>query len=164
MDDVKRYDIGGTVYEQRMPVLGQLMELARLFTSVDMATVRDEAAFASALGQALPRFLAIVLVPEGTRAHRRDMDARAETMAENCTGTTARDVVRDFFDWPGVLEEMSAMGSARTALGTMLAAAAKGRESAGTSWPDTSSAGPCSSPEETSPDASASCGACGPTR
>jgi hypothetical protein len=162
MDDVKTYEIGGATYEQRRPVLGQLLQLSTLLTSVPEGVMKNAEDFAQVLGEMLPEFLAVVLTPQGVRLTEKDTPALAATLAETCPGAVAQEAVRDFFDWPNLAEELVAAGTARNALGAVVAATR--RESAGENCESTSSDGPCSSAGATSQSASACCGPCGETK
>jgi len=156
--DEKTYCIAGKVYIHRKPVLGQLLQLSLLFDGTELEEISDSVAFAASLGQALPRFLAIVLTPEGQPLHKRNLEELSRELENSCPASTALEVLHDFFAWPKIVEEFSAGNLAVALLGQVIHASATARASSGTSSETTSKTGSSCSAGETLPNESASSG------
>jgi len=96
MEKQKKYEIGGTVYVQRPLVLGQIAQLTALLSGIAVYQGVGPAGLVVALGDRLPRALAIVLSPEGVPAKDKDLDV-IETAMCDADPLTALQAVEDFF-------------------------------------------------------------------
>lgn len=161
--EVKCYEIGGVVFEQRYPVMGQLLEVAELLAPLSAGT-DNPAAVLRELGDRQFDFIAILLCPQGICLIHRNVEEIAQHLRNHLRATTAQEAVRDFFDWEGLVEEIAAVNSVRAEMAMILMA---GQEVTAPAGPDGSDGAnlptdsPTSSPscaQETSPGATPSSG------
>lgn len=150
-DDVKRYEVGGKAYEQRYPVLGQLLAVSELIMDIDPDTPRDR--MLDVLGVKQFELLAVILVPEGMQPRAVDRADLAEELRYSLRATQAQEVVADFFGWPGMVEEWTAMNGMHGLMNSMVGVVAQAREklSAGPSSGNGSGTSSEPSAAETSP-------------
>ncbi|WP_298434585.1 hypothetical protein [Geobacter sp.] len=94
----KRYEIDGKVYLQRPLVLGQIRQLMPILEGVAIHPQSDAMQLIGALGDKMPKALAVVLTPEGTSVRDKDLQALAEEIEFGISPEQVFVVVEDFFD------------------------------------------------------------------
>lgn len=94
---MRRYLINKKTYIQKPLVLGQIKQLTDAMSGITIDMSLGILGIVSALGNKLPIILAAVLIPEGTNAKERAIDAIAADLKENCDVVTAIEVIEDFF-------------------------------------------------------------------
>lgn len=92
----KRYEIGGKTYIQKALVLGQISQLTALLGDVSFFTGYGPMGIISALGDKLPRAVAIVLTPEGVPLKSKNISEVEDAVSELDPLITVQ-VVEDFF-------------------------------------------------------------------
>lgn len=113
---VHSYEIGEKTYEQKPLVLGQLRQLLDVVAGTLIPHGADAMALVAALGDKLPRALAIILTPEGVNLRNKDIDALAANLEFDISLEQSMQVVEDFFTCnpiASLLEKLTgAMGKA----------------------------------------------------
>jgi hypothetical protein len=152
-----QYDLGGKRYTQRALVLGQLQLLIDVLKECAIPVGASVLQIVEALGDRLPRALAVVLVPEGVAIKDRDLEAEISDIINNMDITTAVGVIEDFFSCNPLYSIFDRL------IGLQNAFKQRKRDSVPEGTPPRREPGltdsACSSAEETSPKESASSGA-----
>jgi hypothetical protein len=95
----KTYEIDGKRYTQGPIVPGQLKQVYGLIeglSGLEVATA-DAAGITAIIGDHLSGFLAIILVPEGTKIKDKDVQALTAEFEESLPLAVALEAVEDFF-------------------------------------------------------------------
>ena len=104
------YTINGICYTQKPLVLGQLVQLANIFSSLYGASeVNDFNDFIKVAGDQAPNLMAIILNPDGVKIKNKNLTQIADEMSENADLETMEAVFTDFFtcnpNTPSILEK-----------------------------------------------------------
>lgn len=110
MSDIKTYQIGSKTYEQRPLVLGQLRQLLQLLCDVEVSLERGALGLVAALGDKLPKALAVVLTEKGQSPADKDLDAAAAELEFAISPEQALEVVEDFFDCNPIVSLLDRVG------------------------------------------------------
>jgi len=97
MED-RKYEIGDKIYIQRPLVLGQIRQLIDLLSGVTIPAGADAYGLIRALGESLPKALAIVLTEEGKSPREKDLREAAIELEFAITPEQTLEVVDHFFD------------------------------------------------------------------
>ena len=110
----KTFIIGGRKYRLQKLVMGQVIELAEYLASIDIdfQNIKSFKEFVLKYIQYMPRLLAIVLVPEDTPLHERDLDKEEHFLYCNVELDTMVEVVEHFF----TLHDITSLMNKLTAL------------------------------------------------
>ncbi len=152
---VKTYQFGDVTYEQRPLVLAQWRQLQEVLDGLEVGEETEAVkGLITALSQSgrLDNALAILLIRQGDALRGKDRDALAEELAYVMTPDDIARVFIDFFDYNPANSVLSALAGVMMALTRCLEKAARERISTG------SSTSASSSPEETGPSGTTSCG------
>ena len=106
------YEIGGKRCIQRALTLGQIAQLSQLFKGMSLPQKPKIEDIVCALGEKLPRFIAIVLVEEGKPLKDKDLDIFTREIEHELSYETACQVIEDFFSCnniPGMLRRFTSM-------------------------------------------------------
>ena len=90
------YDIGGKKYIQRPLVLGQMLQISEVLKGVKTLPVNPAEAL-RALGDKMPKALAIVLTEEGQSIKDKDLEAISKEISFSIDMDTMFKVIEDFF-------------------------------------------------------------------
>lgn len=150
--DAKEYDLEGVKYVQRRIVLAQFRALLPILEGIEIKEESGAGEIARALGERLPKALAIVLIEEGldVRAALEELEDRAKQLECRIGLEETLEAIEDFFDFnrvSSVLEKLT--GIMRSVTSGIPAKAGK----------ETSSKSSGGSAEETSPRGKRSFGA-----
>lgn len=116
-----RYEINGGWYTQSPIVLGQMAQLSKIFTSVNIGEIEELKDLIETLGDRLPELMAVVLTPEGTHLKDKNMKAMIDEMENYATLEVVESVVTDFFPCnPNVLSLLEKVDKATGMIGEML--------------------------------------------
>lgn len=91
-----KYSIGGKTYVMTPLVLGQMQQLIKLLSDIQIRGF-DTIGIIAALGDRLHKALAIILTPEGQSIREKKIDEIAEELAFNMSFDLVIKVVEDFF-------------------------------------------------------------------
>jgi len=94
----RKYKIGDKIYVQRPLVLGQMRQLLDLLKEVTIPAGADAYGLIRALGESLPRALAIVLTEEGKSPRDKNIKEAACEIEFAITPEETLEVVDHFFD------------------------------------------------------------------
>ena len=92
------YEVGGQKFSQKALVLGQISQLLDVLKGLRLPTDMSPIGLVAALGDRLPKALAIALNPDGVAIKDKDLDAIAEQVSFEMDADLAIKVVDDFFD------------------------------------------------------------------
>jgi hypothetical protein len=92
------YEIGGTKYQQKKLVLGQIRQMADLCVGLNLPTDSDITSWILALKDKLPAALTIVLTPEGILIKDKDLASLSKEIEFSIEPEQVIEVVKDFFD------------------------------------------------------------------
>lgn len=93
----KEYTIGGKTFVQRALVLGQIKQLAEVLTGVSVPVTANLTILISALGDRLPRAMAVVLTEKDKLPKDKNLDEETEFHIWNLDSQVLKEVVTDFF-------------------------------------------------------------------
>lgn len=91
----KQYTINGKIYYQKPLVLAQVYPITKLIDGITITELSAEG-LVIALGDKLPRAMAIIVTPEGQKVSEKDMVALEQEFAEEMDINTALAVAADF--------------------------------------------------------------------
>ncbi len=139
MSNVKTYQIGGTTFEQRPLVLGQIRQLMAVLQGMEIPAGSGRLQIIDALGTRLEQALAVVLTEQGKSLRDKDLDALAAELEFSITHEQIIEVVEDFFTCNPIVSLLTRLTEA---MGGIM-----GRMPTGSSQPASSSP-PATSPEK----------------
>jgi len=105
----KAYEIGGTIYEQRELVYGQVLQLVDVLGDVEFSAGLDYRSLMSALGDKLIPAIAVVLTEKGTSPRDKDLEALTKELEFSIPAGMIPDIVADFFDLTPVVKLIEAL-------------------------------------------------------
>lgn len=98
MKDKYEYVIGGKVYTMKPLVLGQVNQLINLIKDVNMPSESSVTNVIMALGDKLPKAIAIVLHDPETTLKNKNVEDVADTISFEMSPEQTLEIVDDFFD------------------------------------------------------------------
>lgn len=105
----KRYEINGVWYTQTPIVLGQMVQLSKIFATLE-GDIEDLKGLIAVAGDKLPELMAVVLTPEGVKKKDKNISVLTEEMANHADLDIVESVVTDFFtcnpNIPQILEKI----------------------------------------------------------
>jgi hypothetical protein len=99
MSDVsnKIYQIGNQRFHQNKLVIGQLMQLVKALSGLNIPGTLNIQSVLNAIGDKISDILAIILIPDGKSIKEKDRGAIAEFLDDNLDMDLALEIIEDFF-------------------------------------------------------------------
>ena len=104
------YEIGGKLYIQKPLVLGQIRQLMNLLQGVVIPSNVDTLGIIAALGDRLPKAIAIAITPAGMVVKDKDIDTLASEVEFELSTEAVVQVIEDFFSCNPIASLLERLG------------------------------------------------------